>query len=79
MTLNMMLNSYVYEEDVNDSMSVRHFRDDDNPLKVTEKPVCIANIARQVEIIQTFEATDPTYIKWQIFDEINATSLKYKI
>ena len=57
MTLNTMLYDHVYEG--MKSISINDFRDDDDPLK------------QQIEPIPTPEEVhDPSYIRWQMFDEI---------
>ena len=61
MTLNNVLYDHVHEEEGCKSMPVNDFGgDDDDPLK--EQPT--------VNDITTHEAQDPSYIIWQIFNEI---------
>ena len=57
MTLNTMLYDQVYES--MKSISINDFHNDDDPLK------------QQIEPIPTPEEVhDPSYIRWQMFDEI---------
>ena len=73
MTLNTMLYDHVNEgiewESIND------FYDDDDPLK--KQLVYEENITEQVlNDTTTPEVQDPTYIRWQIFDEIPERLMK---